>query len=132
MHEINEDRCFITECQKLTHKFIDSGFENQREAKIWVESIFDHEIRPIFELCQPLNPSSITRILETPAHCLRFVSLIPNIAFAQKTDIILDPKVFLSLGYGTAAEHAVLLCSLLLSFSLNAYVIVGTNSKKAT
>jgi len=39
MHEINEDRCFITECQKLSHKFLDSGIANQRESKLWFESI---------------------------------------------------------------------------------------------
>jgi len=39
MHEINEDKCFINECQKLCHKFMNSGMENQREAKLWVESI---------------------------------------------------------------------------------------------
>jgi len=110
----------------LSNKFITSfGSNYNNEIKIWAQSIYDKELRPIFEFCQPLNPDEVTRLFETPNHCLRFVSLIPHNAFANKSDIILDPKVFLALGYGSSAEHSLLLCSMLLSFSLNAYVVVG-------
>lgn len=119
-HEINEDKCFINECQKLSDKFYNSLENKNLEIKLWAESIFDKELRPIFEFCQPLNPDHVTRMFETPLHCLRFVSLIPTLPFGKKSDIVLDPKVFLLLGHGSSAEHSLLLCSMLLSFSLNA------------
>lgn len=134
--ELKYDKDLIKELFVKSEKFnneyksLKSGNED-RILKLWAESIYDREYRPIFEFVSPLNPSDITRYLETPLHCLRFVSLIPYrrpINDSIKYDFLLDTKVFLSTGYGSSAEHAILLCSLLLSFRLNAYVALGHNN----
>jgi hypothetical protein len=41
-------------------------------------------------------------------------------------DIWHSPYTFIGKGYGDVADHALLLCSLLLGFGLNAFVVVGT------
>eukprot|EP00352_Strombidinopsis_acuminata_P009302 CAMPEP_0176377198 /NCGR_PEP_ID=MMETSP0126-20121128/28715_1 /TAXON_ID=141414 ORGANISM="Strombidinopsis acuminatum, Strain SPMC142" /NCGR_SAMPLE_ID=MMETSP0126 /ASSEMBLY_ACC=CAM_ASM_000229 /LENGTH=86 /DNA_ID=CAMNT_0017738929 /DNA_START=178 /DNA_END=438 /DNA_ORIENTATION=- len=69
------------------------------------------------------------RILESPLHAARFVSLIPfqrmEAAGAEKVEVWHSMQSFLSRGCGDSEDHAVLLCNLL----LDAYVCVGTNSE---
>lgn len=75
---------------------------------------------------KPLDASKFSRLLETPQHCLRFVSLLglrKNVigdATMDSSELWLDNHAFLGLKYGSSAEHACLLCSLLIGFSLNA------------
>jgi len=71
-----------------------------------------------------LQPS---RLLETPFHALRFVSLIPldpemNFTFHSFHSIIATKK-------GNTCDHALLLCCLLLGFGFNAYVVIGTSEE---
>lgn len=73
------------------------------------------------------------RILETPLHAARFVSLIPfqrlEAIGKERVEVWHSIQSFLSRGCGDSEDHSVLLCNLLLGFGLEAYVCVGTNSE---
>lgn len=73
------------------------------------------------------------RILDSPLHAARFVSLIPfqrlEAPGAEKVEIWHSMQAFLARGCGDSEDHAVLLCNLLIGFGLDAYVVVGTNGE---
>lgn len=73
------------------------------------------------------------RLLDSPLHAARFVSLIPferlEAPGADKVEIWHSMQAFLSRGCGDAEDHAVLLCNLLIGFGLDVYVAVGTNGE---
>jgi centrosomal protein CEP76 len=73
------------------------------------------------------------RLLETPLHAARFVSLIPFLRLEcvgkERLEVWHQVQSFLSRGCGDSEDHAVLLCNLLLGFGLEAYVCLGTNSE---
>jgi len=75
------------------------------------------------------------RILETPLHAARFVSLIPfqrlEAIGKERVEVWHSIQSFLSRGCGDSEDHAVLLCNLLLGFGLDAFVCVGTNQEGA-
>ena len=74
------------------------------------------------------------RLLDTPRQAARFVSLIgydkEQTSFARAADHAAEPwlhlHTFLAKSRGNTANHALLLCNLLLGFGLDAYVCVGT------
>jgi centrosomal protein CEP76 len=68
--------------------------------------------------------------LETPRHAARFVSLIgyeeqQSIGESNGLDVWRDFHTFLSASKGDIQDHALLLCSLLLGFHLDAYITIG-------
>lgn len=74
-------------------------------------------------------------MLDSPRHAARFVSLIPytkvdavgsGTGGQGRMEVWNHFHTFLSLGSGDCEDHAILLCSLLLGFGLDAYVCVGT------
>ena len=73
------------------------------------------------------------RILDSPLHAARFVSLIPferlEVPGSDKVEVWHSMQSFLARGCGDAEDHAVLLCNLLIGFGLDAYVAVGTNGE---
>lgn len=75
------------------------------------------------------------RLLESPLHAARFVSLLPferlEAPGQDKVEVWHSMQSFLSRGCGDSEDHAVLLCNLLLGFSMEAYVVVGINSEGA-
>lgn len=82
-----------------------------------------------------IYPIIAERILDSPHHASRFVSLIP---FQRLDDFDTDwveiwhsIQAFLAWGCGDVEDHAVLLCNLLQGFGLKAFVCVGTNSEGA-
>ena len=87
--------------------------------------------RPV---CSYVTPLSAGRLLDSPRHAARFVSLIPYTKVdavgtgsgAGRMEVWNHFHTFLSLGRGDCEDHAILLCSLLLGFGLDAYVCVGT------
>ena len=70
-------------------------------------------------------------MLQSPRHAARFVSLIPyekpQESSMTRSDVWLDVHTFLALQKGDVVEHAILLCNLLIGFSLDAYVTLGTD-----
>ena len=75
------------------------------------------------------------RLLDSPLHAARFVSLLPferlEAPGKDKVEVWHSMQSFLARGCGDSEDHAVLLCNLLLGFSLEAYVAVGINSEGA-
>ena len=82
-------------------------------------------IKPIFTYVCNLK----IRGIDSPEHAARFVSLIPfskSIESATSLQKWRNFHSFLSEGKGTVQDHATLLCSLLLGFGLDAYVVIGS------
>lgn len=71
------------------------------------------------------------KLIDSPHHAARFVSLIPFQRLedfnSDRVEIWHSIQAFLARGCGDSEDHAVLLCNLLLGFGLEAYVCVGTN-----
>ncbi|XP_065828302.1 centrosomal protein of 76 kDa-like isoform X2 [Oscarella lobularis] len=85
-------------------------------------------------VCSFLTPLVGGRLIESPRAAARFVSLIeyertPTVGGDSKPELWASMGAFLSKGAGNCEDHAVLLCSLLLGFGLDAYVCIGTKSK---
>jgi len=72
------------------------------------------------------------RGIDTPMHSARFVSLIPykvrERPGGDRLCIFKRHHTFLSEGSGDIEDHVSLLCSLLLGFGLNAYVVGGLST----
>jgi centrosomal protein CEP76 len=85
-------------------------------------------------VCTFLAPLRADRCLDSPLHAARFVRLIPFEKDAriggQRTEIWHTPHSILAKRSGDLEDHALLLCSLLLGFGLDAYVCVGTTHDK--
>lgn len=100
--------------------------------KIFAETD-DRESSVYKPVCSLIAPMIADRMLESPLHAARFVSLIPFHRMeqpgAEKVEVWHSMQSFLSRGCGDSEDHAVLLCNLLLGFGLDAYVVVGTNSE---
>ncbi|KAH8850030.1 Centrosomal protein of 76 kDa [Schistosoma japonicum] len=81
-------------------------------------------------VCNFVNPLSVSHILETPFTAARFVSSIPYEPFCSIGNEIKERwysgLAFVSSNRGDIADHANLLCSLLLGYGLEAYVALGT------
>lgn len=95
-----------------------------RSVKIYSEDIFG-ALKPSCNFLRKIQCRGIC----SPEEAIRFVYLIP---FSKKSltrdKIWLDVDSFLTQGSGSAIEHALLLCSLLLGFGFDAYVCVGRSS----
>lgn len=109
----------------VEYKYISSHFAT-RSIKIYAEDIFG-ALKPSCQFLRKIQ----CRGISSPEEAARFVYLIP---FSKKEDILTRDKVwmdidaFLTEGRGSAIEHSLLLCSLLLGFGYDAYVCIGTSS----
>ncbi|CAH3154354.1 unnamed protein product [Pocillopora meandrina] len=88
--------------------------------------------RPVCSFVCPLRAG---RLLDSPRQAARFVSLLgyehtPSVG-GGRAEMWSSLHAFLCKGKGDCEDHAVLLCSLLLGFGLNAFVCVGTKGKGA-
>ncbi|XP_048752411.1 centrosomal protein of 76 kDa-like [Ostrea edulis] len=89
--------------------------------------------RPVNSYVKPLRGG---RLLDSSRYAARFVSLIhhekvQSLGAGSKTEQWTNAHAFLCRNKGDCEDHALLLCSLLLGFGLDAYVCVGTKSKGA-
>lgn len=70
--------------------------------------------------------------IDSPFHAARFVSLIPykknEKPGGEKNEVWHYFNTFLAAGYGDSEDHASLLCSILLGFGMDAYVVVGNST----
>ncbi|CAH8487477.1 unnamed protein product [Schistosoma bovis] len=103
------------------------GFFSERLIKIFAA---DENGRTQF-VCNFVNPLSASHILETPYIAARFVSSIPYEPFYGVGVGIKERwcsgLAFVSSNSGDVADHANLLCSLLLGYGVEAYVALGTS-----
>jgi len=88
-------------------------------------------------VCAYVRAMRAGRLIDSPRHAARFVSLIGYTKPEQKAlggvdsaDQWLHLHTFLARNSGDVANHAVLLCNLLLGFGLDAYVAVGTKGSR--
>jgi hypothetical protein len=106
------------------YKQLKQGFD-KRPVKIYGEDEAG-TFKPIFTFVKPLYG---LKGIDSPFHASRFVSLIPykrnEKPGGEKQEIWHSFNTFLSLGYGDAEDHAALLCSMLLGFGMDAYVVLG-------
>ncbi len=88
-------------------------------------------LRPVVAAVAPLSGG---RLVESPFHAARFVSLLPyrraeglvgSGGPASRSEVWPGLFTTLALKQGDVEGHAALLCSLLLGFGLEAYVVVG-------
>ncbi len=92
----------------------------------------DGASRPVTDFVVPLRTAP--RALESPRHAARWVALLPMgrdadaPCGAAAQDVWQDVETTLSTGRGGLEDHAVLLCSALLGFGLDAFVLVGTRA----
>lgn len=89
--------------------------------------------RPVCSFVKPLRAG---RLLDTAREAARFVSLmhqerVPTVGGGGRTEQWTTMHAFLCRNKGDCEDHAVLLCSLLLGFGLDAYVCIGTKVKGA-
>ncbi|GFS20157.1 centrosomal protein of 76 kDa-like [Elysia marginata] len=87
--------------------------------------------RPVSSFVKPLRAG---RLLDTPREAARFVSLmhhekLQSLGGGDKVEQWTNAHAFLCRNRGDCEDHAVLLCSLLLGFGLDAYICVGTKVK---
>jgi centrosomal protein CEP76 len=82
--------------------------------------------------CTFVRPADLAEgCLDTALHAARFVRLMPHAHLSagpsgERARHWRSVPAFLAAGAGSALEHALLLCSLLLGFGLDAYVATGT------
>lgn len=71
---------------------------------------------------------NLRRCIETPMHAARYVSLMPTVQLSNMSsrDTWMSLHGIITQGSGNAAEHSLLLCSLLLGFGYDAYVCCGS------
>ena len=88
--------------------------------------------------CRYVSPLNTHRLIESPRAALRFCSLIPRRSdpltpghSSPPSDTWLSRAAALSCRGAGEADRAVLLCSLLLGFGLNAYACAGTDKSGA-
>lgn len=84
-------------------------------------------------VCSYIKPLKAGRLLESAKQTARFVSLLryekhPTLS-GSRTDMWTSMHSFIVRGKGDVEDHAVLLCTFLLGFGLNAYVCIGTKAK---
>eukprot|EP00297_Palpitomonas_bilix_P002881 CAMPEP_0113908950 /NCGR_PEP_ID=MMETSP0780_2-20120614/26506_1 /TAXON_ID=652834 /ORGANISM="Palpitomonas bilix" /LENGTH=642 /DNA_ID=CAMNT_0000904555 /DNA_START=152 /DNA_END=2077 /DNA_ORIENTATION=- /assembly_acc=CAM_ASM_000599 len=98
----------------------------QRIVKIF-GAAEDGSLRPVFSFLADVRPG---RYLESPRHALRFVSVLPldsDETFGEgRSDIWHSLHTVLAKGKATVEEKGILLCSLLHSFGLDAYCVMGS------
>ena len=95
-----------------------------RTAKVYVKDCFGF-LKPLNFFLQKIQ----SRAISSPEEAARFVSLIPyKPRPMEENSRYLDIYSFLTQGYGNSFAHATLLCSLLIGFKIDAYVVMGESS----
>lgn len=127
--ETEADRRFFVYAKNWWREYLQiRPSHNLRAVKIFAQTEAGVN-RPVCTFVRPLRAG---RLIDSPRAAARFVSLIPY----QKDDASAggaaaetwnSQHAFLCQLCGDAQDHALLLCSLLLGFGLDAYVCVGTD-----
>lgn len=130
--QVDAERKFFAYARSWWSQYLDLSPTHQtRPVKLFALSELGTQ-RPVTAFVQPLQA---TRLIETPAQAAHFVSLL---AHSRDRAIAAGPSVAdvwrtthstLATRSGETEEHALLLCSLLLGFGLDAYVCIGTDGR---
>ncbi|XP_029641125.1 centrosomal protein of 76 kDa-like [Octopus sinensis] len=132
-----------TESQRMKEKKFIAYANSWWSEYLQINDTFKDRIVKIFAqdensknrfVCSFVKRLKANRLLSSAREAARFVSLIPvgkseTIGHAMTSERWTSMHSFLCCNKGGSMDHAILLCSLLLGFGLNAYVCVGTKSK---
>lgn len=131
--QAERERLFLVYAKQWWQEYLQiRAAHRQRLVKIFAQD--ENAInRPVCCYIQPLRAG---RLIDTPREAARFVSLIgyekaPSVGGGERSEQWSTMHSFLTRNKGDSEDHAVLLCSLLLGFGLQAYVCIGTKSKGA-
>ena len=128
--QVEAERKFFAYARAWWAQFLDlSPAHQQRPVKLFALSELGTQ-RPVSAFVRPLRAD---RILETPQLAAHFVSLLAHArdhaAGSSVADVWHTSHATLATAGGETEEHALLLCSLLLCFGLDAYVCIGTDGR---
>ncbi|XP_077982929.1 centrosomal protein of 76 kDa-like [Glandiceps talaboti] len=126
------ERLFLVYAKQWWREYLQiRNSHNNRLVKIFAQDE-NGTNRPV---CSYVRPLRAGRLLDTPRESARFISAIGYERTSTvgsggaKAELWSSMHAFLCKNKGDCEDHAVLLCSLLLGFGLNAYVCVGTKTK---
>ena len=131
--QAEKERLFLVYAKQWWKEYLQIRPEHKdRLVKIFAQDENGHN-RPT---CSYVYPMRAGRLLDTPRQAARFVSLIgyekpQTVGAGEKSEQWTSMHSFLARNKGDCEDHAVLLCSLLLGFGLDAYVCIGTKAKGA-
>ena len=130
--QVDAERKFFAYARSWWSQYLDLSPAHQtRPVKLFALSELGTQ-RPVTAFVQPLQA---TRLIETPAQAAHFVSLLAHCrdrasaAGPSVADVWRTAHSTLATRSGETEEHALLLCSLLLGFGLDAYVCIGTDGR---
>ncbi len=136
--QVDAERRFFSYARTWWTSYVEARSEHkQRPVKIFAMSELGTQ-RPVTAFVSPLRAD---RLIESPMHAAHFVSLLSHerqhavgsraagAAAGASADVWRTPLTTLTTKCGDTEEHALLLCSLLLGFGLDAYVCIGTDAR---
>ncbi|KAL4235276.1 Centrosomal protein of 76 kDa [Mactra antiquata] len=131
--QAEQERLFLVYAKQWWKEYLTiREIHKERLVKIFAQDENGNN-RPVCSFVKPLRAG---RLLDTAREASRFVSLIhtertQTLGGGSRTEQWTTMHAFLCRNKGDCEDHAILLCSLLLGFGLDAYVCVGTKSKGA-
>jgi centrosomal protein CEP76 len=131
--QVESERKFFAYARAWWSQYLDLSPHHQtRPVKLFALSDLGTQ-RPVSAFLQPLRAS---RLIETPTQAAHFVSLLAHVrdraamgGGSSAADVWRTTHATLAARRGETEEHALLLCSLLLGFGLDAYVCIGTDGR---
>ena len=128
--QVEVERRFFAYSRSWWTSYIEaSPAHAQRPVKLFALSELGTQ-RPVTAFVQPLQTG---RLIESPLQAAHFVALLAHTrdhaAGSSVSDVWHTVHSVLATRSGETEEHALLLCSLLLGFGLDAYVCIGTDGR---
>lgn len=132
--QAERERLFLVYAKQWWKEYLEiRSCHRERLIKIFAQDENGRN-RPV---CSYVYPLRAGRLINTPREASRFVSLLgyektANLGGGERREQWASMHAFLCRNKGDCEDHAVLLCSLLLGFGLDAYCCVGTKTKGAS
>lgn len=128
--QVEAERRFFAYARAWWQQYVElSPAHASRAVKLFALSELGTQ-RPVSAFVRPLRAA---RLLRSPRHAAHFVSLLRHrrepAAGNAVTDVWRSVHATLATRAGETEEHALLLCSLLLGFGLDAYVCLGADGR---
>eukprot|EP00900_Chrysochromulina_parva_P026164 jgi/Chrpa1/8181/Chrysochromulina_OHIO_Genome00017876-RA len=128
--QVEAERRFFAYARAWWQQYVElSPAHANRAVKLFALSELGTQ-RPVSAFVRPLRAA---RLLRSPRHAAHFVSLLRHrrepAAGNAVTDVWRSVHATLATRAGETEEHALLLCSLLLGFGLDAYVCLGADGR---
>ncbi|CAL1548119.1 unnamed protein product [Lymnaea stagnalis] len=130
-HQAERERLFLVYAKQWWKEYLQIRDAHQERLVKMFAQDENGTKRPVSSYVKPLRAG---RLLDTPRQAARFVALmhhekLQSLGGGGRVEQWTNTHAFLCQNRGDCEDHAVLLCSLLLGFGLDAYVCVGTKLK---